>query len=106
MNQPDVRNQVTLLHGPARSLFESWRALGRSEAHALEEVKRSGILEEQRKVETDRTGTRANRLKVLMGIGLSEAAARDTITRDELNAVGSDLEAEITQALAECRRLG
>ncbi len=52
------------LPGEARELFEGWRALGRTEAQALDEVQRSGVLEELALAESFR------------GMGLSEAAAR------------------------------
>jgi hypothetical protein len=35
------------LSGPARQLFEAWRAAGKTEAQALEEVHRSGIARER-----------------------------------------------------------
>jgi hypothetical protein len=41
-----TRLTATALIGPARTLFESWRAVGYTEAQALDAVERSGIVGE------------------------------------------------------------
>lgn len=52
------------LTGEARDLYESWRRLGHSEAQALDEVRRSGIIEQQGMEEA------------FLGMGLSPEQAR------------------------------
>jgi len=52
------------LPGEARELYEAWRVLGRTEAQAVDEVQRSGLLEELSLAESFRQ------------MGLSEAAVQ------------------------------
>jgi hypothetical protein len=72
------------LRGPARDLYDSWRRQGLSEAAAIEEVQRSGILEEQLLGET------------YEGRGMSAVAARLAAAgRNRMPATGDPFDAMV-----------